>query len=279
MEKYDIKMEKFYIKGETRAAAIARLSDIIAFLRSENGCPWDQVQTHESLKACLIEEAYEVIDAIENKDMDNLEEELGDLLLQIVFHAQIASESGDFDLKTLANREADKMISRHPHVFINNTNESIDKALEKWENVKRKEKNQTTHSESMRRIPKNLPALMKSVKIQKKAAHVGFDWDDIRDAFDKVYEETQELLDIHKAGDSAHIKEEVGDLLFAVVNVARFLKVDPEEALNEASLKFIDRFDFIETRSKACGKVLEEMTLDQMDEFWNLAKIELKPVK
>ncbi len=270
-------MDKFYIKGETSEAAVRRLVDIIAFLRRENGCPWDRVQTHDSLKSCLIEEAYEVIDAIERGDRDNLEEELGDLLLQVVFHAEIASEVGDFDIKTIANRESDKMISRHPHVFINNKNESIDKALEKWENVKRKEKNQTSHSESMRSIPKNIPALMKSSKIQKKAAHVGFDWDDIMDAFGKVHEETKELLDAHQTGDREHIKEEVGDLLFAVVNVARFLKIDPEEALNEASLKFIDRFDFIETKSKAEGKVLEDMTLMEMDAFWELAKVELKP--
>ena len=272
-------MAGLYIKGESDEAAIKRLIAIIALLRMENGCPWDRVQTHESLKSCLIEEAYEVIDAIDRRDKDNLEEELGDLLLQVVFHGEIARESGDFSIKTLANREADKMIRRHPHVFINNEGESIDKALEKWENVKRKEKNQTTHSESMRSLPKNLPALTKSVKIQKKAAHVGFDWDDIKDAFDKVHEETQELLDSCATDDQEHIKEEIGDLLFAVVNVARFLKVDPEEALNEASQKFINRFDFIESQSKACGKVLEEMTLMEMDEFWDLAKIELKTVK
>lgn len=272
-------MERFNMKGETKEAAIKRLMEIIAFLRHENGCPWDRIQTHESLKSCLIEEAYEVIDAIDRGDKDNLEEELGDLLLQVVFHAQIASESGDFDLKTVANREADKMIGRHPHVFINNTNESIDKALEKWENVKRKEKNQTTHSESMRSLPKHLPALMKSIKIQKKAADIGFDWDSVQGAFDKVYEETQELLDIHSSDDYGHIKEEIGDLLFAVVNVARFLKVDPEEALNEASQKFINRFDFIETQSKVCGKVLEDMTLKEMDEFWELAKVELRTDK
>ncbi len=265
---------KYYEEGKTAEEAVKRLADIIALLRSEEGCPWDKAQTHKSIRSCLVEEAYEAADAIDHDDYDNLEEELGDVLLQVVFHANLGSEEQVFDLCSIANRECEKMIRRHPHVFLNKNSESIDKVLEKWENVKRKERGTTTHTDSMLNVPNALPALIRSYKIQKKAAEVGFDWDDVSEAFSKVKEETAELLEIYQGNDETSIMEEVGDLIFAVVNVARFLGVNPEEALNFTSSKFIDRFGYIEKTAKLQGKRLEDMTLEEMDKLWEQAKIE-----
>ena len=263
--------EELYKEGNTAADAVDRLIKIIALLRSEEGCPWDKAQTHESLKVCLIEEAYEVTEAIDNLDWDNLEEELGDVLLQVVFHGDLGQSTGKFDLKSIANRECEKMIRRHPHVFSNIRAESIDTALEKWENMKKQEK-QGTLTESMREIPKSLPALRKSMKIQSKAAGVGFDWDNVNPAFEKVVEETGELMEAYRKGDFRGIRDELGDLLFAAVNVARFLEVDPEDALNFTSQRFIQRFSFIEEAARAEGRRMESMTLSEMDKLWEQAK-------
>jgi tetrapyrrole methylase family protein/MazG family protein len=266
------KYAKYYEEGKTAAEAFKRLADIITLLRSEEGCPWDRAQTHKSIRPCLIEEAYEAADAIDKEDFDNLEEELGDVLLQVIFHAELGMENQKFDLRSIINRECDKMLNRHPHVFLNKDIESIDKALEKWENVKRKEKGTATHTDSLLSVPDALPALIRSFKIQKKAADVGFDWDDVSDAFLKVEEETNELLEIYQGDDKAGIMEEVGDLLFAVVNVARFLGVNPEDALNFTSSKFIDRFGYIEQTAGLQGKRLEHMSLEEMDKLWEEAK-------
>jgi len=265
---------KYYEEGKTAEEAIKRLTGILELLRSEEGCPWDREQTHKSIRSCLIEEAYEAADAIDNEDYDHLEDELGDVLLQVIFHANLGKEEGKFDLCSIANRECEKMIRRHPHVFLNKNSESIDKVLEKWENVKRKERGTTSQTDSLKNVPKALPALIRSYKIQKKAAEVGFDWDDVSDAFSKVKEETNELLEIYRGNDETSIMEEVGDLLFAVVNVARFLSVNPEEALNFTSSKFIDRFGFIEETARLQGKRLEEMSLEEMDKLWEQAKEE-----
>jgi tetrapyrrole methylase family protein/MazG family protein len=266
-----IMYEELYKKGKTTAEAIDRLQKIISLLRSERGCPWDKAQTHDSLKVCLIEEAYEVTEAIDNLDWDNLEEELGDVLLQVVFHGDLGEEEGKFDLRSIANRVCEKMIRRHPHVFSNIKAESIDTALEKWENMKKKEK-RSTLTESMREIPKALPALRKSMKIQSKAAEVGFDWDDVAPAFDKVREETRELAEAYREGDFGRIRDELGDLLFAVVNIARFLEIDPEDALNFTSQRFIQRFSFIEEAAHAEGRRMESMALSEMDKLWEEAK-------
>lgn len=266
------KYARYEEEAKTAEEAIRRLADIITLLRSEDGCPWDKEQTHKSLRECLIEEAYEAADAIDCNDLDNLEEELGDVLLQVVFHGDLGKEEGCFDLCSIANRECDKMIRRHPHVFLNKKPETIDKAIEKWENVKRKERGTATHADSMESVAKALPALTRSWKIQKKAAEVGFDWDDVNGAFAKVKEESEELLEICQEGDMIRMREEVGDLLFAAVNVARFLGVNPEEALHFASAKFISRFRFIEESAKGQGKSLEEMSLEQMDKLWDDAK-------
>ena len=273
-------LENWREEKNTAGEALERLVEIIRFLRSEEGCPWDQVQTHESLKKCLIEESYEVIDAIDKKDSDLLEEELGDLILQGIFHSLIAEENMQFDVKKVLNRVSDKMIFRHPHVFLReipeNHAETLDNALIKWENMKKQEKGRKT-TDAMLDLPKELPALMKSNKIQKKAADVGFDWDDVSEAFKKVKEETLELEAIHQSGDRDHIREEIGDLLFSVVNVSRFLDIDPEEALNSTSEKFIKRFQYIENTAAKSGKKLEDMTLEEMDKLWDEAKTRLLP--
>lgn len=263
-----MKHPEMSIKGENIEAAIRRLDDIVKLLRSDEGCPWDKVQTHESLTTCLLEEACEVIEAINNKDHDNLEEELGDVLLQIVFHAQLGE---NFDLKSVANRISDKMIARHPHVFLNKSDESVDTVLEKWENIKRNEQS-GSWTENLKKIAKTLPALRRSYKIQEKAAKVGFDWESADGAILKVKEETDELIEAKKTDNQEKILEELGDLLFAIVNVARFLEVDPEDALNFTSDKFIKRFGFIEEQVKRRGGRMEDTGLKEMDKLWEEAK-------
>ncbi|KXG73955.1 bifunctional methyltransferase/pyrophosphohydrolase YabN [Thermotalea metallivorans] len=265
LPKVDAKWEKYYNMNN--------LVEIMATLRSKNGCPWDLKQTHESLKPYLLEEAYEVLEALEQEDMELLVEELGDLLLQIVFHAQIASEEGYFDIRDVVTGVCRKLIYRHPHVFGENKESSDAGAFHRWEEMKRKEKNVKTYTESLQRIPKPLPALMRSYKIQKKAASIGFDWDSVEGAVDKVKEEFEELLEVYRTDKKDKITEEIGDLLFAIVNMARFLKVEPELALNQTNEKFIERFAFMEQAAKAMDKGLESMTLKEMDALWSLAKI------
>lgn len=257
-------------------SAIDRLYEIVKVLRVE--CPWDRVQTHESLRPGMLEEAYETVDAINNQDMVNLREELGDVLLQVVFHSILGEEASNFDLKDVINEECEKMIRRHPHVFLqentNNTPKSIDKVLEKWENIKEKERGETKTASRLAKVPRALPALTRAYKVQKKAADVGFDWDDVSGAFDKVREETRELTECCKAEtvDKKALDEELGDLLFSVVNVSRFLGIDPEASLDYTIDKFIRRFTHIEDSALACGKALEDMSLSEMDELWNEAK-------
>lgn len=248
------------------------LLDIMDKLRGEEGCPWDKEQTHTSLKKYLIEESYEVIEAIDNKDVDMLIEELGDVLLQVIFHSQIGKEEGFFEIKDVIQSICDKMINRHPHVFsdleINNSNE----VLENWDKIKSIEQGNKTYTDSIRHIAKTLPALMRADKVQKKAAKVGFDWDNIEDAMKKIIEEYKEIEDVYKSKNKVKILEEIGDLLFSVVNVARFLDIDPENALNYSIDKFINRFQYIEDEAISMGRNLDNMSLEEMDELWKEAK-------
>lgn len=241
-------------------------------LRSREGCPWDIKQTHDSLKPYLIEESYEVLDAIDKKDDLLLEEELGDLLLQVIFHSQIAKERNAFSIKEVVQGICEKLLYRHPHVFKGAKVDTSDEAVSTWEQQKRQEKQIKSIADSMKMIPRELPALLKSEKIQKKAAEVGFDWDNLEDVVDKVREELQEILEANTTGDSTHIKEEAGDLLFAVVNLMRFLKVNPEIALNATCNKFINRFQYIEKMAAKAERNLTEMTLEEMDVFWEKSK-------
>lgn len=278
MEKTEIRQEYRHLTegAENDRDAIERLVEIIRILRVE--CPWDRVQTHESLRQGMLEEAYEVVEAINNKDADNLREELGDVLLQIVFHANLAEEAQKFDLKDVINEECEKMIRRHPHVFLqetrNNSAKSIDKVLEKWENIKVKEKQEESYTSRLERVPKALPALTRAFKVQKKAADAGFDWDDVSEAFLKVDEERAELMQQYEENPKLQqrLAEELGDLLFSCVNVARFLGVDPESALNYTVNKFVRRFSYIEKKAVAAGENLEDMSLAEMDKLWEEAK-------
>lgn len=248
------------------------LLDIMEKLRSDEGCPWDREQTHESLKRYLIEEAYEVVDAIDKDDMDELCEELGDVLLQIVFHSQIAREFGEFNIYDVINGICDKMIKRHPHVFGNIEVDSVKEVLDNWQEIKKKEKRIESYFEEMQRIPKSMPSLLRSYKIQEKAKEVGFDWDNVSEAIKKIEEEYKEVLEAVNIGDNNLIEEEIGDLMFAVVNVARFCNINPEMALTKTIEKFIKRFEYIEKTAVSLGKNLKDMSLSEMDELWNQSK-------
>jgi len=251
------------------------LLKIMEKLRSENGCPWDKEQTHESLRIYMIEETYEVLEALDAKDKGKFCNELGDLLLQIVFHAQIAKENGDFQIDDVTTEVCSKLISRHPHIFGDVKADTAEQVLVNWEAIKKKEKKLKSQTGVLKDVPKNLPALMRSYKVQQKAAQVGFDWDDIKDVFAKVDEELDELKEAHSSKDADRIADELGDVLFSIVNLARFLNVQPELALTSTVNKFIKRFEYVEEQSIKQGKKLEEMSLAEMDELWNEAKKDL----
>ncbi|EHK2338817.1 TPA: nucleoside triphosphate pyrophosphohydrolase [Clostridium perfringens] len=248
------------------------LLDIIETLRNPGGCPWDREQTHESLKSALLEECYEVIDAIENEDEDALIEELGDVLLQVVFHASIGKEDGYFDIMDVIGGISNKMINRHPHVFGNEEANTSEQVLVNWDEIKKEEKGIKTLTEEMQNIAKSLPATTRAYKVQKKAKKVGFDWDDVNCAMDKVKEELNEIKEVYNCEDKSIIEGEVGDLLFACINVARFLEVDGELALDKTIKKFIKRFSYIENEAIKNNKNLKDMTLEDMDKLWEEAK-------
>ncbi|XZK11029.1 nucleoside triphosphate pyrophosphohydrolase [Clostridium perfringens] len=248
------------------------LLDIIETLRNPGGCPWDREQTHESLKSALLEECYEVIDAIENEDEDALIEELGDVLLQVVFHASIGKEDGYFDIMDVIGGISNKMINRHPHVFGNEEANTSEQVLVNWDEIKKEEKGIKTLTEEMQNIAKSLPATTRAYKVQKKAKKVGFDWDDVNCAMDKIKEELNEIKEVYNCEDKSIIEGEVGDLLFACINVARFLEVDGELALDKTIKKFIKRFSYIENEAIKNNKNLKDMTLEDMDKLWEEAK-------
>lgn len=251
------------------------LLEIMARLRAENGCPWDREQTHESLRIYMIEETYEVLEALDEGDMGKFCNELGDLLLQIVFHARIADENGVFDIDDVTTEICRKLISRHTHIFGGATADTPEQVVENWEAIKKKEKKLKSQTSVLKDIPANLPALMRSYKVQQKAAMVGFDWDNTEDVFRKIDEEIEELRDVYKSKNVERITDELGDAIFALVNLARFLKVQPELALTGTINKFIRRFEYIEQQSLKAGRKLEEMSLAEMDELWNEAKVQL----
>ena len=247
------------------------LNRVIHILRSPGGCPWDRKQTHETLRTNLVEEAYEAVDAIDREDMDALYDELGDVLLQIVLHAEIAREHGDFTIGDVTTAITHKMIFRHQHVFGSAKADTADEVLDLWQKVKKAERHQQTQAEVLRSVTRSLPALMRAEKVQKRAADVGFDWENARAAFYKIGEEAEELS--RAVEDGGGVEEEAGDLLFAVVNVLRLLKLDPEIALNRATDKFTARFAEMERLILADGKSLAEMTLADMDAYWDRVKL------
>ncbi len=249
-----------------------KLVETVARLRSPGGCPWDRQQTHDSLKRYVIEETYEVVDAIESGEPRRLEDELGDLLLQVLLHAQIASESGEFDIADVCRVHREKLIRRHPHVFADTEVEGVEDVLTNWEQIKRAEPGYSERESVLDGVPESLPALMRAAKLSKKAARTGFDWPNIHAIFDKLAEETQELHQAIDSEEKGEIKEEIGDLLFTVVNISRFAGIDPEEALRDMLRKFVHRFQRIEDRARETGREVNQMTLEEMDSVWDEAK-------
>lgn len=247
---------------------------IIALLRGEGGCPWDAAQTHESIRRNMLEEAYEAVAAIDSGDKENLCEELGDMQMQVLFHARMEEETGGFDFDDVCDAACRKLLFRHPHVFGDVTVSDAEQALASWDNMKRQEKDQKTVSKAMSDVAETLPALWRAEKIQKKAAKIGFDWMDWHGAREKVAEELAELDEAIGSGEG--IAEELGDLLAACVNLARFLKVDPEQALHGSCDRFVARFDRMEQLANESGTPLESLDLAAQDALWEQAKRELR---
>ncbi|MGZ8190561.1 MAG: nucleoside triphosphate pyrophosphohydrolase [Methylococcaceae bacterium] len=258
-----------------------QLLDLMSRLRHpEDGCAWDVKQDFTSLIPYVIEEAYEVVDAIERNDLDDLRSELGDLLLQVVFHSRIAEERGLFNFEQVSAGICEKLIRRHPHVFSDTVFNSDEERHQAWEQAKateRQEKNKTPEKNSvLSGVAGNLPALIECEKIQDRAAQHGFDWPEVSPVFDKVLEELEEVKEAWQSGDNAHIQEEIGDLLLVAVNLARHLEVNPEIALKESTKKFSRRFHYIEQQVEISGRTLKDCELVELDAFWNEAKVVLK---
>lgn len=248
------------------------LVEVIRKLRSPGGCPWDIEQTHHSIRQNLIEETYEVIEAIDKDDTELLKEELGDVLLQVVFHSIIEEEQSSFNIDDVADGVCKKMIIRHPHVFADVKADTTEQVLKNWDAIKMQTKSQNTQSEVLDGISRSLPALMRSQKIQQKAAKVGFDWYNVDGALDKLAEEVNELKEAIQEDNSTHIEEELGDVLFSVVNVSRFVKADAEKALYNACEKFISRFSKMEKLANEENIKIQETSLEALDELWEKAK-------
>lgn len=248
------------------------LEEIASILRSEHGCAWDKEQTSKTLQPYLIEEAYEVYEAIDAKDPGNLKEELGDLLYQVYAHAQIASEHSQFSIDDVAEGIIAKLIRRHPHVFGNERADTAQEVIDKWERLKKKEK--SSRESILDGVPAHLPALLKAYRIQQKVSRMGFDWEKIRDVVEKLDEEMREFKEAFARGgeDRSEITGEIGDILFTIVNIARFLGINAEDALSKTTAKFMKRFRFVEKSAASMNRPLEEMNLNEMDALWEDAK-------
>ena len=261
-------MEQKHTRDE-KMAAFGRLLDVMDRLRVE--CPWDRKQTNESLRPNTLEEAYELCDALLRDDATEICKELGDVLLHIVFYSRIGEEKSQFDIADVCNKLCDKMIFRHPHVYGSVVAKNAEQVLDNWEQIKQKEKD--GNKSVLGGVPVSLPSLIKAYRIQDKARHVGFDWEDKQDVWSKVREEIDELEAELRKEDKKHSEQELGDFLFAVINAARLYHLNPDNALESTNQKFIRRFDYIEQHSIKVGKPLTEMTLQEMDDLWNEAKL------
>jgi len=249
-----------------------KLVKIVAALRGEDGCPWDKEQTHSTLTSSLVEEAYEVIEAIDANNPSKLKEELGDLLMQVMLHAQIATEEGEFDICDVIESITEKLIRRHPHVFGELEVEDAKEVLSNWEAIKRTEKGYEERKSLLDGIPSQLPNLLRAKKIQSKVSRVGFDWKHAEEVLPKIQEELDELKDCLSSNDQLAIEMEIGDLLFSIVNLSRFLNVEPEDALRKTNAKFIKRFKMMEAEIEKQGKSFDDFDLEGLDELWEKAK-------
>jgi tetrapyrrole methylase family protein / MazG family protein len=254
-------------------ADFLRLLDIMALLRSENGCPWDREQTHASLRQHLLEEAYEVIETIDEGRLEELPGELGDLLLQVVFHAQMAAEEGAFTMDDVVAGITDKLVRRHPHVFGDATVKTAEEQIVRWEQTKMKKEGKKSAIDG---VPRELPALLRAYRMQNKAAAVGFDWPEVMPVWSKIQEEIAELQEAVESGVHDHVEEELGDLLFSIVNVSRFLKANPEDALRRTIEKFSRRFKRVEAEFSRRGQAMEKATLQELDAEWDKVKLHEK---
>lgn len=255
-----------------RKGPFDQLVQVFAALRSENGCPWDREQTHESIKPDLIEETYEVIEAIDARDTPKLREELGDLLGNVMLHAQIARDEGEFDINDIITILMEKLIRRHPHVFGDEDANDADQVLKNWEQIKRSESGYEDRESVLDGVPDHLPSLQRAQKIQRKAARVGFDWNEVSDVLPKIDEEIAELKASIQENDCEEIELEIGDLLFSIVNLCRFLDVRAEEALRKANRKFVRRFKAMEKELERRGDSFKDYDLAGLDEIWDRAK-------
>ncbi len=248
------------------------LLHIMRLLRSDEGCAWDKVQTHESIRGNVLEEAYEVADAIDACDDAALCEELGDLLMQVVFHAIMGEEEGSFDMDGVADGVCQKLINRHPHIFGSVTADTVDKVLDNWDAIKRIEKSQESYIDTLTSVPRAFPALLRAAKVQKRAAKAGFDWPNADGAWDKLSEEADELRRACEGGNPDEIEDELGDLLFSAVNISRFVGADAEQALARSTDKFIARFAAVERLAAERGMDMKSSTLEELDKLWDEVK-------
>lgn len=265
-------MVKVYIWKEKDNYSVEDLVGIMQLLRGENGCPWDKEQTHSSIRNNLLEEAYETADAIDRLDDTDMAEELGDLLLQIVFHCQMASERGSYDLDAVADGICKKLIYRHPHIFSNVIAKTSDEVLNNWDKLKNKEKNMQNYSDTLNAVPKAFPACLRAQKIQKRASKAGYDFLTLEDTILKIEEELAELKQAVAENDLESASSELGDLLFSVVNTARFIKTDAEQSLFDSTNRFIERFSLAENLAKSKNQDLAELSDEERDSLWIEAK-------
>ena len=281
MSKYSIVIiyNLLYIKlsiifGDIYMNEFDKLVDIVKKLRAPDGCPWDRKQTLYSLKDALLEETCELIDALDNKDIENIKEELGDVLLHVVFHSQTACEDGLFNIEDVARTINEKLIRRHPHVFKNEHYETAEQVKERWDEIKKEENKYKTAPESvLDKVPRNMPSLIQAEKLQKKASKYGFDWDNPEQVFKKLQDELNELYEAYKEKDKEHISEELGDVIFVLSRLASHLEISADESLRKVNNKFRRRFGYVEKSLKETGKTLETASVAEMEEKWQEAKI------